>query len=101
MGKVLCCPLCGSADLECEGTTSVLDGKKRKRCQGCGQLLAPRRSRLLLGGVFAIALMVTGFCLVFLVLGNVAWLPGLVVGPAVMVLSAAALFAQMPVYRSQ
>lgn len=100
MGKQLCCPRCGSADLDPEGTPSLLDGKRGRRCRSCRLALAPRRNRVLMGGVFLLAAAVTVVCLVLLVHGDMVWIAGLVAGPLTMALSAAALFARMPVVTS-
>lgn len=101
MGYVLCCPDCGSSQLEPHGQPSLLDGKRRRRCLSCGRVLSPRRSRLALGVAFGFALAVTGVCLAYiLVLGSVTdyWIAGLIAGPTTMVMSGTAMFSRMPVY---
>jgi hypothetical protein len=53
-----------------------------------------------MGGVLVLGLVVTGVGLALIVMGNTIWIAALVVGPVAMALSAAAMFARMPVYRS-
>jgi hypothetical protein len=95
-GTVLVCPQCRSALLEPRGRMSMLDGQTWSRCRGCGLLLAPRRSRSFLCFVFALSLLVTVTCLRLVGLHPITLvlLPGLVLGPAGLVISARALLAR-------
>jgi hypothetical protein len=95
-GTILICPECRSAHLEPHGGTSVLDGRTRMHCRGCGLLLDPRRSQVFLAFVFALSLLVTVTCLRLVGLHpfTLILLPGLVLGPAGMIISAQALLSR-------
>ncbi len=103
MDRILCCPSCGSEDLEPFGKSSILDGKRRQKCAGCGQVLAPRRSRFLLCCLMGFALAVTGLCLALTIKGvfRLYLIAGIFTGPIVVVMSAMALVGQMPVSKSR
>jgi hypothetical protein len=79
----LVCDKCLSDQLERHGEKSRLDGRYGLRCLGCGNTMGPRRSRLLLGFLMAVAAGLTAWGLYLgllfctrLVRGQVSPTPG-------------------------
>jgi hypothetical protein len=106
MTRALYCPDCGSDKLLPFGAPSPLDGKRGRQCANCGVLLAPPRSRFVLGLIFTFGLAVTGFCVFlkwrlmaefrqpFAAQGHLFL--GILLGPVVMIVSGREIFRRMP-----
>ncbi len=107
MAKTLYCPECGSDKLVAVGEPSALDGKRARQCTSCDAMLAPPRSRWLLGLIFAFGVAVTGFSVALKwslmqdfgqpIYGQPHLFLGILLGPVVGYLAGRALFQRMPV----
>ncbi len=106
------CPRCDSQALTPFGGRSILDGKRKRRCEGCGAILGPPRNRAALGFFFVLAVAVTALCVPTawdIATGQFNWngveehkpsailvFVGCLVGPAVIALTTMCLTREMP-----